>query len=344
MNFKYMPKLNITFLESKKWEEKYLREKLGGVKNLSLNFLAKPLSDPILSKISQTNVLAVFIYSQIDKAVLAKLAELKYIATMSTGFDHIDLKECAKRKIKVSNVPYYGENTVAEHTMALILALSRKMPESIAKVKKYDFDLSDLRGFDLKDKVLGIVGLGHIGEHVARMAKGFEMKVLAYDPKKNNKLARKLRVKYVSLDELLAKGDIISLHAPYNKKTHHMINGKNIKLIKKGAYLINTARGGLIDTSALIKALNSKRIAGAGLDVLEEECFIKEEKELLAESFKDKCDLKTILEGHYLINHPRVLVTPHNAFNSTEALCRILDTTVENIKGWLNKKIINLVK
>jgi len=173
---------------------------------------------------------------------------------------------------------------------------------SFEKIKKYDFTLDNLRGFDLKDKTLGIVGLGHISH-----------------------------------------SDIISLHAPYNKKTHHLINKENIKLIKKGAYLINTARGGLVETQALIMALDKKILAGAGLDVLEEECFIKEEKELLAKPFQKKCDLKTILQDHLLIQHPRVLVTPHNAFNSTEALERILNTTIENIKAYLKSKPINLV-
>jgi D-lactate dehydrogenase len=336
--------MNITFLEVEKWEESYLADKLAKLKNLSLNFFSKPLSASILKKIGGTDILAVFIYSQIDSQALAALPNLKFIATMSTGFDHIDLAECSKRKIKVSNVPFYGENTVAEHTLALMLALSRKLPESIEKTKRYDFELSGLRGFDLKGRTLGIVGLGHIGQHVARMARGFEMQVLAFDPKRNNQLAKKLGVRYVSLNYLLAHSDIISLHAPYNKKTHHLINIKNIGLIKKGAYLINTARGGLIETEALIQALNKKIIAGAGLDVLEEECFIKEEKELLTKPFKQKCDLKTILQGHYLINHPQVLVTPHNAFNSEEALRRILDTTVENIQAWLRGRAINLVK
>jgi len=263
---------------------------------------------------------------------------------MSTGFDHIDLKECKAKNIKVSNVPFYGENTVAEHTFALILALAWKLPASIERSKTYNFTLDNLRGFDLKGKTLGLVGLGHIGERAAKMAKGFEMKVIAYDPKKNLKLAEKMGIKYVTFDYLLSHSDIISLHAPYNKKTRHLINKNNIKLIKPGAYLINTARGGLIETQALIIALKKKIIAGAGLDVLEEECFIKEEKELLSKPFQKKCNLKTVLQGHFLIQDPRVLVTPHNAFNSEEALQRILDTTVENIKRFLKNRMINLVK
>jgi len=333
----------VSFFELEKWEEKYLQDKLSKFKNLSLNFFSTPLNNSILEKIKNTNIVAIFIYSQIDKKTLNKLPNLKFITTMSTGFDHIDLGECKRKNIKVSNVPYYGENTVAEHTFALILALSRKISESIERVKKYDFILTDLRGFDLKDKILGLIGMGHIGQHVARMARGFEMRVMAFDPKKDMKLSRRFEVKYTSLKNLLATADIISLHAPYNKKTHHLINKENIKLIKKGAYLINTARGGLVETQALIMALDKKILAGAGLDVLEEECFIKEEKELLAKPFQKKCDLKTILQDHLLIQHPQVLVTPHNAFKSEEALKRILDTTVENIKAYLQGKSINLI-
>lgn len=339
-----MPKTNITFLELEKWEEKYLQDKLKRIKNLSLSFFSKPLTSSILSKIKNANILAVFIYSQIDEKILEQLPNLKFIATMSTGFDHINLNVCKEKNIKVSNVPFYGENTVAEHTFALILALSRKIPNSIEKAKKYDFTLDNLRGSDLKDKTLGIVGLGHIGEHVARMAKGFEMKVIASDLKKDLKLAEKLGIKYVTLNYLLSHSDIISLHAPYNKNTHHLINKNNIKLIKKGAFLINTARGGLIETQALITALTKKIIAGAGLDVLEEEYFIKEEKQLLSREFQKKCDLKTVLQNHLLIQDKRVLVTPHNAFNSVEALQRILDTTIANIESYLKDKPINLVK
>ncbi|MBU3942456.1 hydroxyacid dehydrogenase, partial [Patescibacteria group bacterium] len=218
----------------------------------------------------------------------------------------------------------------------------RKITDSVERTKKYDFSLEGLRGFDLKNKTLGIVGLGHIGQCVARIANGFRMNVLVFDPKENKKISKKLELKYVSLDYLLSHSDIITLHAPYNKDTHHLINKKNIKMIKKGSYLINTSRGGLVETEALILALDSKILAGAGLDVLEEEHFIKEEKELLSKSFQEKCDLKTVLRGHLLIQRPNILVTPHNAFNSEEALKRILDTTIENIERYLSNKLINL--
>jgi D-lactate dehydrogenase len=337
-----MPKTTISFFELEKWEEKYIEEKLG--KNYDLIFFKNPISKKNSGKIKNTEILAVFIYSNINNEIINNLPKLKYITTMSTGFDHIDLKAAKEKNIKVSNVPHYGENTVAEHTFALILALSRQIPESIDKIKKFDFSPSGLRGVDLKNKTLGIVGLGHIGEHVARIAQGFEMKVIAFDTKKNPLLAKNLKFKYVSFNELLENSDFISLHAPYNKHTRHMINKKNINKIKKGAYLINTSRGQLIDSQALLLALNKNILSGAGLDVLEEEGFIKEEKELLTKKFQEKYNLETALRGHIIIQHPKVIVTPHNAFNSKEALLRILDTTIENINGFIKKKPINLVK
>lgn len=334
---------HITFLELENWEIDYLKNKLKDLQNVNIEFHNCPLDDELLPKISNTNVLAIFIYSQINKEVIDKLPNLEYITTMSTGYDHIDTKECAKRNILVSNVPRYGENTVAEHTFALILALARKIPQSLEKVRRYDFSLDGLRGFDLKGKTIGIVGLGSIGQHVAKIAKGFEMKVIAYDPAKSLDFARSLGVELTSFQDLLTRSDIISLHAPYNQSTHHIINQQNIHLIKKGAYLINTARGGLVETQALVKALDQGLLAGAGLDVLEEELAIKEEKELLCQTSKNPETLNTLLQNHILIQDPRVIITPHNAFNSKEALQRILDTTAENIKNYILGNLINQI-
>lgn len=329
----------ISFFEIEKWEIDYIKK---AFKKHKLFFSKDKLAEKNIPK--DTGVLAVFIYSKIDKNILDKLPKLKLITTMSTGFDHIDLEECKKRKITVCNVPTYGENTVAEHTFALILAISRKIPESIEKTRKGDFTLKGLRGFDLKDKTIGIIGCGNIGKHVARMAKGFEMNILVYDVNKDQKLAKKIGFKYTSLPNLLKQSDIISLNVPENKHTYHMISNKSLKLCKKGAIIINTARGGIIDTPALIKALNNKTITYAGLDVLEGECFVKEEKELLKDEFSKTCDLRTVLQNHILLKNPNVIITPHNAFNSKEALLRILNTTIDNIKGFLNKEPINIIK
>jgi len=289
------------------------------------------------------DIISVFTVSQLKKEVLDKLADLKLIAIRATGFDNIDVEEAEKRKIVACNVPTYGENTVAEHTFGLILNLSRKIYQSIQSVREKGFIPDGLRGFDLKEKTLGIIGTGHIGSHVARIAKGFEMNILAYDVNRDKKLTKNLGIKYVSLEDLLKNSDIITLHVPYNKHTHHLISLGNINLIKRGTYLINTSRGGVVETSALVKALHDGILAGAGLDVMEGEHELGEERELLAKAITEKIDFKTMLQNHILMEHDNVIITPHNAFNSKEALERILQTTVENIKAFIAKKPINIV-
>ena len=336
-----MEKMKIAFFEIEPWEQEYLENKLKGFK---LYFSKEKLTGGEAKKIPDANLLSPFIYSKIDKGVIDSLGSLKYIATRSTGFDHIDLRACRRKNVLVSNVPNYGENTVAEHTFALILTLSRKIYQSIKRTKEGDFSCDGLRGFDLKGKTIGIVGLGSIGRHVARMARGFDMNILAYDPRKDTKFAKKIGLKYVSLEKLFKNSDIVTFHVPYNKNTRHLVSLKTLKLFKRGCYLINTSRGGVCDTTALLKGLDKGIFAGLGLDVLEEECFVKEEREILTRDFSKRCDLKTILENNILIKKPNVVITPHNAFNSKEALTRILDTTVENIKSFARNKPINLVK
>ncbi|MCD6086242.1 hydroxyacid dehydrogenase [bacterium] len=336
-----MKKIKIAFFETEDWEIDYLKPRL---KDFNLLFFKGKLNSRNLKKISNINILSPFIYSKIDKKIINSLKSLKYITTRSTGFDHIDLKACKLRNILVSNVPTYGANTVAEHTFALILTLSRKIYPSLERTKKGNFSLKNLRGFDLKGKTLGVVGVGNIGRYVVKIARGFEMNVLAYDIKKDQKFAKKIGFKYVSLNSLFKNSDIITFHIPYNKSTHHLVNSKTLKQFKKGCYLINTARGGICETTALLEGLKKGIFAGLALDVLEEECFIKEERELLSSCFWKSCDLKTILANHILINQPNVIITPHNAFNSQEALTRILETTIENIKNFSQGKPINLVR
>lgn len=332
--------MKIAFFESEPWEEEYLSKKL---KHHELSFTSGHLDKTNARFFKDTDALGIFIYSPITKEVLDDLPKLKFITTMSTGYDHIDFEECEKKGIRVANVPFYGENTVAEHTFALILSLSRKIPQSVERTKKSDFSFDGLRGFDLKNKTLGVIGTGHIGQHVIRIAKGFEMNVIAYDPFPNEEAAKILDFKYMSLRDLLEKSDIVTLHAPYNKNTHHLINSENIHDTKKGALIINTSRGGLIETKALIEGLNAEIISGAGLDVLEEEGVIKEERQLLSKHY-NKNDLQIALQNHALLHDDRVLITPHNAFNSKEALERIMDTTVENIESFLKNQPVNLVK
>lgn len=332
--------LHIAFFELEDWEMDYLKSALPNVK---LKLFRDKLVNDNVKEILDCDAIGVFIYSKINKEILDKLPNLKLITTMSTGFDHVDVDECITKGISVCNVPTYGANTVAEHTFALILALSRKLVESIDRTRKGDFTIEGIRGFDIRNKTLGIVGCGNIGEHVVKIARGFDMDVIVFDVNKDMQKAKAMGFKYVKFDDLLAKSDIISLHAPYNKYTHHMINNGNIQKIKKGAYLINTARGSLVDTEALYNALNNGILAGAGLDVLEEECTIKEEKQLLSPEFKKSCDIETVLANHMLMHMKNVIMTPHNAFNSKEALIRIMDVTAANIKAYMKGDCINKI-
>jgi D-lactate dehydrogenase len=331
---------SIYFFEVTPGEKAYL--KTYRPKGYSIKLFAERAEEVDASTLRGADIISVFIYSHITADIIKKAPRLKLIATRSTGFDHIDVATCKKRGIAVANVPFYGENTVAEHTFALILGLSRRVHQAYFRTIRGDFSFEGLQGFDLKGKTLGIVGTGHIGLHVIRIAKGFGMDVIAYDVVKNNFMAETLGFKFVAFDELLAQADIISLHAPYRKETHHMINKNNITKIKKGALLINTARGGLVETEALALALDQGILAGAGLDVLEGEELIKEERQILSKEYSVD-HLKTLLQNHILINRENVLITPHIAFNSKEAFLRILDTTVSNINAFLSGKPENII-
>lgn len=333
--------MKLGFFEIEPWEKKFFNSSLS---KDNLVFTSSKLTLKNVKKYSYLEGISVFVHSEINKQILDQLPNLKLITTMSTGFDHIDLMECKKRKIKVCNVPTYGENTVAEHTFSLILSLSRKIIDCSNRTKKGCFDLSGLRGFDLKGKTIGIVGGGNIGKHVIRMANGFEMNILVFDLWKDQKLAKKMNFKYSSLENLFKNSDIITLHVPHNSHTHHLVNKSLFSLMKKTSYLVNTSRGEIVNTDDLVKALKSKKIAGAGLDVLEGENLLIEEAVLGRKIHMDSGARRIIDEDDDLLKMDNVIITPHNAFNTHEALQRILDTTVESIKGFKRKKYVNLVK
>jgi len=331
--------MRIAFFEVEDWEEEYLKEKLSGHQ---LKFSNEKLSLENTAQIKDFDALSVFIYSKIDEQIIQEIPNLKLVTTRSTGFDHIDLDVCKKRGITVCNVPSYGENTVAEHTFALILSLSRNMCKACIRRFEQDFSIEGLEGFDLKGKTIGVVGTGQIGLHVIRIAKGFGMNVVAYDVRQNKLLSEVLEFEYVTLEDLLARSDVITLHVPYMKATHHLMNKDTFKLVKKGAILINTARGSIVDTEALIDALDKKILSGAGLDVFEGEEVIKEEKQLLYEP-KNLEVLASLVKDHILLSKDNVVFTPHIAFYSKEALERILETTVENINAFVSGKKQNVV-
>ncbi len=330
-----MPEIRTAFFEITPKEKKYLKKKFG--KNFELKFFEETLNEENCGLAAKADVISPFIYSQINSKVLSTSKNLKLIATRSTGFNHIDIKKAKETGISVCNVPYYGENTVAEHTFALILALSRNLHKAYVRTTRNDFTLEGLRGFDLRNKTLGVIGAGSIGVHVIKIAKGFGMKVLAYDPKPNHIITELLDFKYVPLLKLLETSDIITLHTPYNQNTHHMINMNNINSVKKGALFINTARSGIIQPEALYYAVEKGIFGGAGLDVFEGEELIKEENQMLTKNVSVE-HLEALLKRNILLKRENVIITPHMAFDSVEAVERIMDTTVENIINFFEGK------
>ena len=331
---------NTTFVDVAPWELEQLEAATREIGGVAPTFLPGRL-DEHLDAVAGTEVLSTFIHSRVDASAIARMPRLRLVATRSTGFDHIDTAACAERGIVVSNVPSYGENTVAEHTFALILALSRRLIAAERKGRRSDFDLSGLQGFDLRGKTLGIVGAGRIGLHVVRMARAFGMDVIVTDPDREDLLAEVLQFAYVDLDELLERSHVVSLHAPAVPATFHMIGAPALARMRPGALLINTARGALVDTQALIGALDRGHLGGAGLDVFEGEEHVGEDYELLAGGAEE--GVRQALGRRLLADRDDVIITPHNAFNSREAVQRIADTTAANVAAFLAGEPVNAV-
>ncbi len=333
--------MKLVYFEAHGHEVEELQRQLPAVEVLAVE---KPLHEAV-ELARDADMVSVFVGSQVQIDELDLLPKLKFIATRSAGYDHIDTATCQERGIMVSNVPTYGENTVAEHAFALILSLSRKIFQSYERTEKMDFDREGLEGFDLKGKTLGVVGCGAIGRHAVKIGRGFDMQVLIYDVKPDEVFAESMNARFVtSLDELLSQSDVITIHVPYiPDKTHHLINKENVQRIKPGAILVNTARGGVVDTEALLWALQKKILSGAGLDVLEEENDTYEDVALLSEGFSQEYDIATLLRNHILAARHDVIITPHNAFNSREAKHNILMTTIENIRAYVEGKPVHQV-
>lgn len=332
--------MKIAFFEMKeKWEIDYIKKNLKGH---SLYFFPEELDKFDLKKANNFDIISVFIYSDVTKEIVSKLKNVKAIITRSTGFNQIDVKACNERGIKVYNVPRYGSSTVAEYAFALLLNLSRKIIQANRRAKKLDFNLEGLEGTEMKEKTIGIVGLGEIGKCVAEIAKGFGMKIIVFTRTKDLKFAKKMGFKYVDYNTLLRNSDVITFHVPLTPETTHMLNQRNIGMIKKGAILINTSRGEVIETEAIVKALDKKILSAAGLDVLEAEEQIKDERGIFSKRHS-KEQTRAVLEDNILLKHENVIVTPHNAFNTQEALQRILDITIESIKSAAKNKSENLV-
>lgn len=302
-----------------------------------------PIQDDAGADLKSVEILSVHVASSIGKDILDQMPHLKLITTRATGYDNIDLKETKRRNITVCNVPGYGANAVAEYSFMLLLALSRKLILSTQQMITGNIDHTLLTGTDLAGKVLGVIGTGNIGKHIARIANGFEMKVIAFDPYPNQSLEFELNLRYCSLEKLLESSDIISLHAPYTKDNHHLIDTKAFDSMKEGVMLINTARGELVDTKALVSALISGRVGGAALDVLEGEKIFQTNEEIELLSHPVTRSYEYALENLILEKMPNVILSPHNAFNSIEAIKIVQDTTAENISKFLTNVSQNVI-
>jgi D-lactate dehydrogenase len=291
---------------------------------------------------SDAQVIAIHVTSPVTAEVLQLMPNVKHVACRSTGIDHVDLAYAKAHDISVSFVPSYGEDTVAEYAFMLLLAVSRRLMLAAHSVQAGKLVVEKLTGHDLFGKTLGVVGTGKIGRKVAAIGRGFGMKVIAYDLYPNDAAATEIGFEYTSLQNVLSQSDAISLHAPNTPETHHMIDEAALKSMKPGVLIVNTARGQLIDTSALTQALQSGHVGGAGLDVLEGEELLVGESAL-----GDQQDLtgeaKHKLGIDVLTRMPNVLITGHNAYNSVEALGRIRDTTIANVLAWHSGNPTNLV-
>jgi len=310
---------------------------------------------------AEAEILSPFIYDRVHSEFLDGHPLLRLVCTRSAGWDHIDVELCRQRGVTVANVPAYGANTVAEHTFALILALSRRLRDASLAVQNRS-SAEALRGFDLKGKTIGVIGTGRIGSHVIRLANGFGMRVLACDTVPNTHLADLLGFAYTTLEDLLAQAHIITLHCPLRPDNFHLLDRDRLSRCIPGVLIINTARGSLIDTEALIAALEAGQVGGAGLDVLEGELatdrppnlnvteLILEELHagLSPEEHRLKHpnriqELQQMMRNKVLISRPNVVFTPHIGFNSFEGVDRINRTTAENVRAFLDGKPINVV-
>ena len=332
--------MDIVIFEAEQWERLSFQE-LAAAHDLS--FVREPLNARTASRYENAEIISTFIYSDLSAETLGNLKRLRFIATRSTGFDHIDLDFCRDLNIVVANVPNYGERTVAEHVFALLLAISHHLIEATDRTRKGDFTLQGLQGFDLHGKSLGVIGTGSIGLCVIRIAAGFGMEIIAYDLKQNNDAAARLGFTYVDFDTLLKRADIITLHVPANKLTRNMLAQEQFDRMKQGVVIVNTARGELIDVVALVAALGSGKVAAVGLDVLPDEPTIREEAELLRSFFRERHDLETLLADQILLRLRNVIITPHSAFYTREAVQRIIDTSVNNIRCFLADQPENVV-
>ena len=321
--------MRVAFFSTHRFDRQFFDEVNGG--EHELEYFEAQLTAATAALASGHSAVCAFVNDRLDSTVLKQLAAggTRLIALRSAGFNHVDLNAARELGLTVSRVPAYSPHAVAEHTIALILTLNRKTHRAIARVREGNFALDGLLGFDLHGRTVGIVGTGKIGTAVAHIMNGFGCMVLASDPAPNEE-CRSAGVKYVPLATLWAASDIITLHAPLNDTTRHMVNGASIAGMKRGVMIVNTGRGALVDTAALIEGLKAGQIGHLGLDVYEEEeaLFFQDHS---SEVIQDDVFAR-------LLTFPNVVITAHQAFFTQDALQAIAQTTLGNITAFEQRR------
>ncbi|WP_318661416.1 2-hydroxyacid dehydrogenase [Treponema sp.] len=307
--------------------------------NYEIDFRDYKLNENTALTAKGFDVVCVFVNDIVNEAVIKTLKEcgIKLIALRCAGFNNVDLKAADEAGIKVVRVPAYSPYAVAEHGAALLMSLTRHIPQAYLRTKTANFNIEGLTGRDLHGLTAGILGTGKIGQIMADILKGFGMNIIAYDPYPNEEWASKSGARYVTLKEIFCESDVLSLHCPLNEQTKHIVNHDSMKMMKHDAVIINTGRGALIDSKALVHALKHGQIGGIGMDVYEEESKY---------FFSDwSTDIMTDDVLARLLTFPNVIITAHQAFLTTNALKNLADTTLQNIRDFSdNAKLVNEVK
>lgn len=322
--------MEVTIYSTANYERAYFEK--ANSKSLKMRYLQESLDEETASLAQGSEAVVIFTNDKAAAAVLEalKAAGVKYLATRSIGTDQIDIDKAGELGIKVAHVPHYSPYAVAEHSVALMLALNRRLIQAGKNVQDHDFRLDGLTGFDMNGKTVGILGAGEIGAVSARILHGLGCRLLIYDLKENEELVEKYGAQYVEIDELCRQSDIITIHAPLTKDTHHLVNRNRISQMKKGVMLINVSRGAIVNTDDLIEGLKEGQIGYVGMDVYENEkgLFFKDySKEVLQDDIFAR-----------LLSFKNVIITTHQAFLTHEALNSIAETTYKNLNGWAEGK------
>jgi D-lactate dehydrogenase len=320
----------IAFFDTKPYDKRSFDE-INKDFGYDIKYFKTRLSKETVELTDGYDAVCAFVNDELDKDVLDQLYknDIKLVALRCAGYNNVDLKNAYER-IHVTRVPSYSPYSVAEHAAALILTLNRKTHRAFYRTRDGNFSIEGLMGFDLHGKTAGVIGTGKIGQCLISILKGFGMKVLAYDLYPNEAYAKKADIEYTDLETLYKESDVISLHCPLTPETHYLINDKAISLMKANVLLINTGRGLLIDTKALITGLKHGKIGGAGLDVYEEEA------KYFFEDFSNSAIGDDVLAR--LMTFPNVLITSHQGFFTKEALHNIAETTLQNINDFFEDK------